>query len=73
MSKYLWCQIKLAMKIPKQNCKEKPVFDAQIREKMSGSDHHVLKLKFLALKKPGFSPIKNTFQIFLTFVYLYSM
>ena len=40
---------------------------------MSGPDLHVFKLKFLALKKTGFSSIKNTFQIFLTFVYLYSM
>ena len=73
MSKYLRCQIKLAMKIPKQNCKEKPVFDAQIREKMSGSDHHVLKLKFLALKKTWFFPHKkylpNFFDFFLPLFY----
>ena len=31
-----------------------------IREQMSGPDLHVFTLKFLALKKPGFSPIKNT-------------
>ena len=31
----------------------------------------VLTLKFLALKNPF--PCKNYFQIFLTFVYLYSM
>ena len=34
---------------------------AQIREQTSGPDLHVFKLKFLALKKTGFSPIKNTF------------
>ena len=35
---------------------------AQIREQMSGPDLHVFTLKFLALKKTCFSPIKNTFQ-----------
>ena len=40
---------------------------SQIREQMSGPDLHVLTLKFLALKKTGFSPIKNTFQIFFDF------
>ena len=39
----------------------------QIREQMSGSDLHVFTLKFLALNKTGFSPIKNTFQIFFDF------
>ena len=39
----------------------------QIREQMSGLDLHVFTLKFLALKKPGFSPIKNTFQNFFDF------
>jgi hypothetical protein len=34
----------------------------QIREQMSGPDLHVFTFKFLALKKTGFSPIKNTFQ-----------
>ena len=38
----------------------------QIRERMSGSDLYVFTLKFLALKK-GFSPIKNTFQMFFDF------
>ena len=40
---------------------------AQIREQMSGPDLHVFTLKFLTLKKTGFSPIKNTFQIFFDF------
>ena len=31
---------------------------AQIREQMSGPDLHVFTLKFLALKKTGFSPLK---------------
>jgi hypothetical protein len=39
----------------------------QIREQMSGPDLHVFTLKFLALKKTGSSPIKNTFQIFFDF------
>ena len=34
---------------------------------MSGPDLHVFTLKFLALKKTGFSPIKNTFQKFFDF------
>jgi hypothetical protein len=34
---------------------------------MSGPDLHVFTLKFLALKKPVFSPIENTFQIFFDF------
>ena len=38
----------------------------QIRDQMSDPDLHVFTLKFLALKKTGFSPIKNTFQIFQT-------
>ena len=46
---------------------------AQIREQMSGPDLHAYTLKFWAIKKTGFSPINNTFQNFLTFVYLYSM
>jgi hypothetical protein len=29
---------------------------------MSGPDLYVFTLKFLAVKKTGFSPIKNTFQ-----------
>ena len=45
----------------------------QIREQMSCPDLHVFTLKFLALKKPVFSRIKNTYHVFLTFVYLYSM
>ena len=49
------------------------ILNPQIRDQMSGPDLHVFTLKFLALKKPGFSPIKNTFQFFLTFVYPYSM
>jgi hypothetical protein len=39
----------------------------QIREQMSGPDLHVFILKFLALKKTVFSPIKNTFQKFFDF------
>ena len=39
----------------------------QIREQMSGPDLHVFTLKFLALKKTVFSPIKNTFQNFFDF------
>jgi hypothetical protein len=39
----------------------------QIRDQMSGPDLHVFTLKCLALKKPIFSPIKNTFQIFCHF------
>ena len=35
----------------------------QKREQMSGPDLHVFTLKFLA----GFSPIKNTFEIFFDF------
>jgi hypothetical protein len=49
------------------------LFASQIREQMSGPDLHVFTLKFLAIKKTGFSPIKNTFQFFFDFVYLYSM
>ena len=41
--------------------------EAQIREQMSGPDLHVFTLKFLALKKTGFSPINNTFQHFFDF------
>ena len=37
---------------------------AQIREQMSGPDLHVLTLKFVALKKPGFSPIKILSKFF---------
>jgi hypothetical protein len=37
---------------------------AQIREQMSGPDLHVFTLKFLALKKIDFSPIKKTSQNF---------
>ena len=48
-------------------------FLTQIREQMSGPDLHVFTLKFLALKKPGFSPIKYFSNILMTFVYLYSM
>ena len=33
----------------------------------------VLTLKFLALKKTGFSPVKNTSQNFIDLFYLYSM
>ena len=44
--------------------------EPQIREQMSGPDPHVFTLKFLALKKTGFSPIKNTFQIFFDFCLL---
>ena len=43
-------------------CYWKAVLKAQIREQMSGPDLHVFTLKFVALKKPGFSPVKNTFQ-----------
>ena len=45
---------------------------SQVRKQMFGPNLHVFTLKDLALKT-GFSPIKNTFQTFLTFVYLYSM
>ena len=45
----------------------------QIREQMSGPDLHVFTLKFLALEKTGYSPIKNTFPVFKKIVYLYSM
>ena len=44
-----------------------PMSEPQIREQMSGPDLHVFTLKFLALKKTSFSPIKNTFQIFFDF------
>ena len=40
---------------------------------MSGPDLQVFTLKSLVLKNLVFPPLKNTFQIFLTFVYLYSM
>ena len=40
---------------------------AQMREQMSGPDLHVFTLKFLALTKTVFSPIKNTFQNFFDF------
>ena len=46
---------------------------SQIREQMSDPDLYVFTLKFLVLKKPGFSLIKNNFQNFLTLVYLYFM
>ena len=52
---------------------ESNVFAQQIREQMSRPDLHVITLKFLALKKLVFPPIKNTFQIFFDFFYLYSM
>ena len=39
---------------------------SQMREQMSGPDLHVFTLKFLATEK-------NTLQIFLTYVYFYSM
>ena len=42
------------------NCIEDTQFDSQIREQMSGPDLHVFTQKILALKKTGFSPIKNT-------------
>jgi hypothetical protein len=45
----------------------------QIREQMPGPDLHVFTLKFLALKKLGFSPKKILSKKFLTFVYLFSM
>ena len=45
---------------------------SQVRKQMFGPNLHVFTLKDLALKT-GFSPIKNTFQTFLTFVYLNSM
>ena len=40
----------------------------QIREQMSGPDLHVITLKFLALKNPGFSTIENTSQICFAFL-----
>ena len=49
-------------------------FQAQIREQMSGPDLHVFThTQIFSPKKTGFSPIKNTFHFFLTFIYLYSM
>ena len=46
---------------------------SQMREQMSGPDLHVFTLKFLAPPKNCFFLIKNTLQIFLTYVYFYSM
>ena len=37
------------------------------------TDQRVLTLKFLALNKTDFSPVKNTSQNFFDFFYLYSM
>ena len=44
----------------------------QIREQMSGPDLYVFTLKFLVLKKTGFSPMRNTFQIYLYSMQLFS-
>ena len=41
--------------------------DTRIKEQMSGPDLHVFTLKFLGLKKTGFSPIKNISQNFFDF------
>ena len=42
-------------------------------EQMSGPDLHVFTLKFSALEKTGFPPLKILPKMFLTFLYLYSM
>jgi hypothetical protein len=47
--------------------KDLAVVVSQIREQMSGPDLHVFTLKFLALRKNCFSPIKNNFQHFFDF------
>ena len=46
------------------------ILSTQIREQMSGPDLHVFTVKFLALNKTGFPPVKDTSQIFFN---LYSM
>ena len=45
----------------------------QIKDQISGTDLYVFTLKFLALKKTGFSPKKILSKTWLTFVYLYSI
>ena len=57
----------------KKVSKYRPRPASKIREQMSGPDLHVFTLQFFSPKKTGFSPIKNTFQFFLTFFYPYSM